>query len=196
MNKLTDILVYIVFPIIILYAIVHVYTFEPTFLELINNLTFKEYFTIQETEENKNCVCAYDIDSTITLELQNAAKAIEECKSQGCHLAIITARPMPYYADINTEYLGIPNTLFKDDFYYGSVTDVISADRIAKRKVAALNDLSDKYNSTKERTILFDDNVHNIFAANVAGYSTIIADKHGQKGGLPDDVVEKIKNIL
>ena len=153
-----------------------------------------------ETLKEPNCVCAFDIDGTITCGIERAAKAIAKCKELGAVIAINTARPSKWYNDLDLSKLGLDVSDIDSNFYHGepftcSFTDLKCFENsIAETKVKHLRDISSKWNIKPERIILFDDQWSNITFAKEMGFSTIHANHYS--GGLPDNVNEIIHNIL
>jgi hypothetical protein len=154
----------------------------------------------KESKELPDCICAFDIDGTITCGLDRAARAISKCKERGCKIAINTARPTKWFNDLDLKSLGLHVTDFDSDFYNGepfkcSFTDIkCFEDTIANTKVKHLHTLSTKWNVNPQRIILFDDQYSNIEMAKQAGFSVIFANHH--LTGLPDNVEILIDNIL
>ncbi len=152
------------------------------------------------SEPIPNCICAFDIDGTITTGIDRAAKAISKAKELGCKIAINTARPSKWYDDLDLSGLGLKESDFDSDFYNGkpfecSFTDIKCFENsIATTKLDHLYTLSQKWNVKPDRIILFDDQWYNIEKAKQAGFSTIYANYH--LGGLPDNVSILIDNIL
>ncbi len=140
-------------------------------------ITYDKY-TYEPLELNGKCICAFDIDGTITCNENNASKVVDVCKKNNCIIAINTARPFPVYNDLRLSALHLTYNDFKDNFYYGSISDIISAESIAERKVEHMHDLVNRYNISPDKAILFDDNLLNIKRAHEAGFKTILADEH------------------
>lgn len=149
-----------------------------------------------------NGICAFDLDKTLTCGIHQGRKAIKECKNMNYKIAIITARPTPWYNDINLEELGLKEEDFIDDFYYGdnytcSFTNIeCLQNEIAKKKLNSLKHLSKKYNITNNNIILFDDLYENINLAKNEGFSTIHANH--DICGLPmnvDKLINKNKDF-
>jgi hypothetical protein len=140
------------------------------------------------------CICVFDIDYTITCSEENAKKAIDVCKENKCILALNTARPYPVYQDLDLDNLGLTVQDFQNDFYYGSYTDLISAESIADTKVMHMNFMAQKYKTDPNKMILFDDNLLNIQRADEAGYKTIIA--NNSSCGLQEDAYLETARIL
>ncbi len=159
------------------------------------------YYREKFTEEIvSDCVCAFDIDGTITHGIDRAAKAIAKAKELGCRIAINTARPSRWYHDLDLYGLGLKESDFDSDFYNGEpfkcsfIDTKCFEDSIATTKVKHLHTLSQKWKVDPHRIILFDDQWSNIEKAKQSGFSTIYANHH--LGGLPDDIVEIMSNIL
>jgi hypothetical protein len=161
---------------------------------------YPEKFQGSEELKEPDCICAFDIDGTITTGIDRAAKAIKRCKELGARIAINTARPTKWYSDLDLHNLGISDTEIDSEFYHGepftcSFTDLKCFENaIAGTKVKHLHTLSSKWKVRPERIILFDDQWSNVSMAKQAGFSAIHANYHS--GGLPHDVVEQIENIL
>lgn len=151
-------------------------------------------------DPDTGCVCAFDLDGTITCGVDRAAKAITRCKELGCRIAINTARPTKWYNDLDLHGLGLHDYDFDSDFYHGepfkcSFTDTkCFSDSIADTKVKHLHTLSTKWNINPQRVILLDDQFSNVEKARQSGFSAIYA--NNQLCGLPDNVVDQINNIL
>jgi hypothetical protein len=163
---------------------------------LIAFMIHKEKFQIKN--EEPDCICAFDIDGTITCGIDKAAKAIAKCKELGAKIAINTARPTKWYDDLDLPNLGLTDTEIDSEFYHGkpfacSFTDIRCFENaIANTKVNHLHTLSNKWNVKPERIILFDDQWSNIAMAKEAGFSVIYANSEG----LPDNVADKIEELL
>jgi hypothetical protein len=141
-----------------------------------------------------NCICVFDIDSTITCSEDNARKVVDVCKENKCVLAINTARPYPVYQDLDLDALGLTLQDFQNDFYYGSYTDLISAESIANTKTLHMNYMKSKYKVSPDKMILFDDNILNITRSAEAGYKTLLADNN--PCGLQKDAYIKTQELL
>jgi hypothetical protein len=167
---------------------------------LIILITFMLYRERFSEESNPDCICAFDIDGTITTGIDRAAQAISRAKELGCKIAINTARPSKWYSDLDLRNLGLKESDFDSDFYHGepfkcSFTDIkCFEDSIATTKVNHLHTLSKKWNIKPSRIILFDDQWPNIEKAKQAGFATVYANYH--LGGLPDNVVMQINTHL
>jgi len=167
---------------------------------LAMSFIFHKYRERFSEETIPDCICAFDIDGTITTGIDRAAQAITRAKELGCKIAINTARPSKWYSDLDLHNLGLTESDFDSDFYHGepfkcSFTDIkCFEDSIATTKVNHLHTLSQKWNVKPHRIILFDDQWPNIEKAKQAGFATIYANYH--LGGLPDNVSVLIDNIL
>jgi hypothetical protein len=145
-------------------------------------------------------VCAFDIDGTITHNIDIAAKAIAKCRELGCKVAINTARPSKWYDDLNLSKLGLTSEEMENNFYHGepfqcSFTDMMCfEDAIASTKVKHLQTMASRWNVDPRHIILFDDQWSNIIKAKQAGFETIHANNY--LGGLPVNVTEQIDNII
>jgi 3-deoxy-D-manno-octulosonate 8-phosphate phosphatase KdsC-like HAD superfamily phosphatase len=161
---------------------------------------YPENFRGSQELKEPDCICAFDIDGTITTGIDRAAKAIKRCKELGAKIAINTARPTKWYSDLDLDGLGVSHIEIDSEFYHGepfacSFTDIKCFENaIAGTKVKHLYTLSSKWNVRPERIILFDDQWSNVAMAKEAGFSAIHANYH--LGGLPDNVVDQIENIL
>lgn len=159
----------------------------------------KQPFTDYDNGTIIPCVCAFDIDGTITIGLTNGRKAVDECKRNNCKIAINTARPTKWYSDLDLVSLGLKESDFVNNFYYGEPFNYsfVSKDSfnesIANTKVKHLHTMSNRWKVNPKKIILFDDLETNIRFAKNAGFSTISA---YEESGLPDDVNERIINIL
>ena len=154
----------------------------------------------EKFEQNNNCVCVFDIDNTITCSHDQAAAAIKECKKNNCNIAFNTARTVKYYKDLDLQSLGLTHDDFSH-FYVGThdkldflPTEGYLHEHIAETKVKHLDDIHKKFNTKKERVILFDDNLLNIETAKKNGFSTIFA--NNPVCGLGFEVVSDIRRIL
>ena len=157
---------------------------------------FREKFTSPKVD----CICAFDLDDTLTCGLDRASRAISECKLRGCKIAINTARPSKWYHDLNLGVLGLVPEDFDSDFYHGEAyqcsfgDDKCLEETIANTKVKHLQTLAIKWGVPNYRVILFDDQFYNIEKARLAGFSTIQANHHAC--GMPENVIEQISKIL
>ena len=147
-----------VFIIVILFILAAI-SYEYAINKNINPSTFN---FDQTRKTPSTCLCALDIDGTITLDEDNASRVIDVCKKNDCIIAINTARPYPIYQDLLLDDLHLKHEDFENDFFYGSYTDLISEENIADTKVMHMNIMAHKYNLDKSRMILFDDNHLNI----------------------------------
>lgn len=154
----------------------------------------------ESAKSDPRCICAFDIDGTITCGTDRAASAIAKCKELGCKITINTARPTKWYRDLDLNSLGLTTEDIESDFYHGepfqcSFTDITCfEDAIASTKVKHLHSMASKWNVEPRKIILFDDQWSNIVKAKEAGFSIIHADNY--LGGLPDNVVQQVENIL
>lgn len=152
-----------------------------------------------ETTENKNCVCAFDIDHTITCG--NPKPYIDMCIKKGCRLAINTARPVKYIEDVDIDSLNFVQPHYNDsDFYYNPSSYSQTASNVAEVKSGYLELLKNKYNiKDKKCVVLLDDAPSNIKTAKEHGYSTIKAE-HGPKKskncGLKLENLNELEDIL
>jgi beta-phosphoglucomutase-like phosphatase (HAD superfamily) len=153
-----------------------------------------------ENDSDPGCVCAFDLDGTITCGIDRAAKAITRCKELGCKIAINTARPTKWYHDLDLHGLGLVDHDFDSDFYNGEpfkcsfIDTKCLENSIADTKVKHLHTLATKWNVNPQRVILFDDQFSNVERAKQAGFSAIRA--NNKECGLPDDVVQQIDSLL
>lgn len=156
--------------------------------------------SVSTIRNDPSCVCAFDLDDTITCGIERAANVIKHCKDLGCKLAINTARPGRSYSDLNLQGLGLKIEDFESDFYNGSpfqcsFTDTkCFVDAIANTKVDHLHTLSIKWGIEPRRVILFDDQIANVEKARQAGFSAILANH--PDCGLSDDTITQIDKIL
>lgn len=154
----------------------------------------------EEFENDVDCICAFDLDDTLTCGLASAKKAVMKCKEKKCKFAVNTARSVPYYNDIRLNEIDLEPELFINDIYVWKNNNMTftSYDNLAKNvadtKVLHLENLATKYNVSKNRIILFDDNSTNIEIASKSGFSTIHA--NDVQCGLPSNVDKKIEYIL
>lgn len=151
-------------------------------------------------ENNPECICAFDLDNTITCGIDRAALAIKTCKKNNCKIAINTARQSRWHSDLKLDKLGLTADDYDSDFYHGEpfmcsfMDNKCLENNIASTKVKHLDTLSSKWNIEPRKIILFDDVIHNIEAARNSGYSTVFANH--DLCGLPSDVDKKIEKIL
>lgn len=163
-------------------------------------MIFKHREKFNDNDSDSGCVCAFDLDGTITCGVDRAAKAITRCKELGCKIAINTARPTKWYHDLDLHGLGLADHDFDSDFYHGepfkcSFTDTKCFENsIADTKVKHLHTLATKWNVNPQRVILFDDQWSNIEKAKQSGFSAVYANNN--LCGLPDNVVQQIDNLL
>lgn len=154
-------------------------------------LFFKKDIPLPQ-EKKYSCVCAFDVDDTITNVSKNedvhnrALNAIQQCKDNNCKIVINTAR-MPI-SDNKWDILkDLPHTISKnvesvDDIYHGE--DILHCsylgydclyNKIAETKVKHLKYIAVKYDMDHKKIILFDDLHHNITKASNHGFSTVYA---------------------
>ncbi len=147
-----------------------------------------------------NGICVFDIDGTLTVDIDNAAAAVSKCREIGYKIAFNTARPTKWYHDLDFDRLGLNETDFESDFYHGekfqcSFIDINCIENtIADTKVKHLYTLSNKWNIHPKYIILFDDQYPNIDKAEKSGFSTVFAN-NTHLGGIPNNVSEKIDSI-
>jgi hypothetical protein len=147
-----------------------------------------------------NGICVFDLDGTLTVDIDNAAIAVSKCREIGYKIAFNTARPTKWYSDLQLDKLGLNETDLESDFYYGEKYQCSFSDRnciestIADTKVKHLYTLSNKWNIHPKYIILFDDQYPNIDKAEKSGFSTIFAN-NTYLGGIPSNVSEKIDSI-
>jgi len=147
-----------------------------------------------------DCICAFDLDDTLTCGLDRAADAINICKTLGCKIAINTARPSKWYHDLDLNALGLTPKDFDSDFYHGEAYQCSFGDKkcmedtIGSTKVKHLQTLATKFSVQPNRVILFDDQHYNITKAQQAGFSTVLANHYAC--GLPSDTPKQIQKIL
>ncbi len=149
---------------------------------------------------DRGCVCAFDLDHTLTCGLEQAANAVKTCKDHNCKIAIVTARPTPWYSDIKLRELGLDEADFIDDFYHGEKFKCSFTSRdclenaVSSTKVKHLRTLAEKYSVEPERIILFDDQHPNVQAAFDAGFKAIHANH--DMCGLPHNAHHKVREYL
>jgi hypothetical protein len=158
----------------------------------------------EERFSQSTCACVFDIDNTITCGHEQARNAINECKKNGCKLALNTARIGPYYNDVKFENIGLEKEDIIDDVYHGIDHNNINKatygheqlfSKIAEEKVKHLYTIQRKYNIINpKRIILFDDMIENVTKAKNKGFSAIHA--NGTICGLNQHVVSEIKDAL
>ena len=144
-----------------------------------------------------NCVCAFDIDYTITCG--NPKPFIDKCISHGCKLALNTARPVKYVGDVNLDNIGLTTPhCHEDDFYYNPNSYSQTAENTAEVKSTFLNLLNDKYDiNNKKCVVLLDDHRTNIKVAQNNGFETIKAKaSKGLDCGLSTFDLDSLDNIL
>jgi hypothetical protein len=188
-HKKTTLLAVVIFGILLTVII--------TFSVKDNEVLPKEPFS--ET----TCVCVFDLDKTITCGYEQAASAVKECKKRNCKLAINTARPVPYYADVKYDKLGFEKSDIENDIYHGDwIEGLVStlslnqlSDTIAKKKSDHLKTIQEKYNvGNRKRVILLDDVHENVTEARKNGFSAIHA--NSPNCGLNQHVASDIAKIL
>jgi FMN phosphatase YigB (HAD superfamily) len=120
---------------------------------------------------------------------------VSACKSNGCKIAINTARPHKWYEDIQLKQLGLTHKDF-DEFYSGEPIQFSGdpEEHISDIKLKHLYSIQRKWNVDKKRIILFDDLEKNIHKAQGSGFSVIHAN-HAECG-IPIDANEQISRIL
>ena len=136
---------------------------------------------IQKETFNKttNCICAFDIDHT--LSCGNPKPLIDSCKQRGCILAINTARPNRFIADIPLNKYGFDYD--PTDHYYQSTSYLKTAQQVGETKSQYLAELEKKYKVPDRKCIvLLDDAVWNLEAAKANGFSTVSASDTGECG--------------
>jgi hypothetical protein len=159
-------------------------------------------FSNREEFENKTaeCICAFDLDNTITCGIDRAAKAVRKCKEKKCRIAINTARPTKWYHDIKLDSLGLLESDFDTDFYNGEefkcsfIEPKCLENSIAETKVKHLHTLSNKWKVEPSKIILFDDQYSNIKKAKENGFSTVFANHH--LCGIPENIDRMIDEII
>lgn len=167
-------------------------------LVLIGYFTYKSRF--KNVDISADCVCAFDLDNTLTCGIKQAADAVKACKEHHCKIAIVTARPTPWYSDIKLKELGLEEADFIDDFYHGEKFDCSFLDRecleqaVSSTKVNHLRTLANKYNVDPDRIILFDDQHPNVQAALDTGFKAIHANH--DLCGLPHNSYIRVKEHL
>jgi hypothetical protein len=151
-------------------------------------------------KETYDCICAFDLDNTITCGIDRASAAIAYCKSRGAKIAINTARPSKWYSDLDLVGLGLHPDDFDSDFYHGEALQCSFGDKrcfedtISATKVKHLHTIANKWNVKPQRVILFDDQWSNIERARSDGFSTVFANH--DDCGLPSNTIEQIDKIL
>lgn len=155
---------------------------------------------MQNEDDGYKCVCAFDLDDTLTCGLERAAAAIAACRENNCKIAINTARPSPWFSDIKLQELGLKEDDFIDDFYHGEPFQCSFQNRecleksISGTKIKHLQTLALKWNVEPRRVILFDDQYPNVLGATKSGFSSIHANHY--KCGLPEGSYNKVHSIL
>jgi len=139
-------------------------------IETVNYNNNVEYSIIP----NK-CVCAFDIDYTITCG--NPKPFVDKCIEHGCKLAINTARPIKYIGDVDLDSINFKSPFYEEeDLYYNTNSYSQTATQVAEVKTTFLDLLRNKYTiPDKKCVILLDDHKTNIKIAESKGYSTIKA---------------------
>ena len=161
------------------------------------------YQNIVLTEEKEyiepKCVCAFDIDHTITCG--NPKPFIDKCIERGCKLALNTARPVKYVGDVDLDAMNFSHPHYdSNDFYYNPNSYTQTPVTVGEIKSSYLELLKNKYNiKDKKCVVLLDDADFNIKAAQENGYSTIKANRLNKDHpmcGLVYDDVNKLDDIL
>lgn len=153
--------------------------------------------TTQRPVKKYPCVCAFDIDDTITTRGSTvnevhvrAMNAMNECKKNGCKIVFNTARvpsdsKWSVVEDIPKEF--VQNIDSEHDIYHGETgqCSFLNYDclknQIADTKVKHLKNIANKYELKHSDVILFDDLYQNITKAQEHGFSTVHAN-HPSKG--------------
>jgi hypothetical protein len=162
---------------------------------------YKDPFNNEQTDTiSVPCVCAFDLDNTLTCGISRAAKAVDICKKQGCKIAINTARPTPWFSDLKLKRLGLEEIDFKDDFYHiepfkcSFQDNNCLSETISNTKSDHLDTISKKYSVPKNKVILFDDQWDNVKRARERGFSGIYANH--PNCGISQNVHKEIDKIL
>ena len=137
-----------------------------------------------------SCVCAFDLDHTLTCG--DPTHAINMCIEKGCKLAINTARPSKWTADIPLKKYGFVKPHYDErDHYFNINSYKQTAKQVGQTKANYLQLLKDKYKVPDKRcVILFDDANYNLKAAEERGFSTIAASERGHCGVHPNKSTE------
>lgn len=150
---------------------------------------------VQDPVREARCVCAFDIDHTLTCG--NPKPLVDACKAKGCVLAINTARPTRYIADIPLAEYGFEYD--PSDHYYQPESYARTAQGVAEAKARYLGVLRDKYRVPERAcVILLDDAVWNLAAADAGGFGTVAASQGASQGGcgLSGESAEGLAGIL
>jgi len=153
-----------------------------------------------ENTHSYDGVCALDLDGTITCGIYNAKKAIQICKDANYKIAINTARPSKYYSDIKLDLLGLKESDFIDDFYYGETLKCSFGDyqclenNISATKLKHLITIENKWKVPRNKIILFDDVYQNVKIAEDNGFSVIYA--NNPACGINENFENKLYNII
>lgn len=163
--------------------------------------TFEHPVVEQDTNTPKDsqCVCAFDIDYTITCG--NPKPFVDKCIEHGCKLAINTARPVKYIGDVDLEEINFKHPHFNEgDFYYNPSSYSQTPTGVGIVKSSYLDVLKNKYTiKDKKCVILLDDATENIKIAQENGFSTIKAKpthKNSPMCGLNPIDITHLNNIL
>ncbi len=161
-------------------------------LLILGSIFFFKTDTTLSSEKKYSCICAFDVDDTITNVSKNedihnrALNAIKQCKDNNCKIVINTAR-MPISNNKWDLLKDLPHTISKniesiDDIYHGEDISHCSYlgneclyNQIAETKVKHLKNIAVKYDMDHKKIILFDDLHHNITKASNHGFSTVYA---------------------
>lgn len=155
----------------------------------------KDYFREDMGVSPSECVCAFDLDHT--LSCGDPRPLVDVCRAKGCRLAINTARPTKIAVDIPLGEYGFVKPLYDErDFYYNSRSYMQSAEEVAEVKSGYLQLLRDKYKVRDRKcVILFDDSVWNLESAKMHGFSTVSASDMGECG-LHHGKMDGLRDIL
>ena len=156
----------------------------------------------EKEKEYKDIIIVFDIDNTLTCNIQNARKAVLFAKARNIRLAISTARAVPYTGDLNLIDLSLDHTDFINDFYTCTRNDHLFENNtqaltinIANQKLDHLLIIQKKYSiDNRKKIILIDDNIYNITVANNNGFSVIHA--NAIPCGINDNIEEELYGIL
>lgn len=164
---------------------------------IILGFIFFKLMSREHMVEEYECVCAFDVDDTITSESKTAKdvhtraiNAIQQCKENNCKIVINTAR-MPISNKKWDIIRDLPDKVkehieSEEDIYHGETLPQCSFigydclyNQIAETKVKHLKNVAQKYNIDHKKIILFDDLYQNIKKASEHGFSVVHANYPG-----------------
>lgn len=126
-----------------------------------------------DVAENVPCVCAFDLDGTVTCG--DPHPALELCAAKGCKIAVNTARPLPVLTDIQARGVKFPKSIYEgEDVYYNPKSYSSTSKQVGEYKASVLEKLAKKYHVDNKRCVLLiDDMIDNVKACISEGFSAI-----------------------